>query len=181
MEGFHRDNPDNDVTLSCPKNGRILAKGDFSFLNSTNTDLIFIFCMSRLLKEDLYGEFETNACVEITDPEEFTKRARLSIKRLLSPHKNGLLFGDVNYYCDNAPAEFDVKDPKNLAFAKGTHYERQKEFRFVFGVTKRAFDLKQQIVINKRYDFLKEAKAGQPKEKLVKIGCLRDITKVHRI
>lgn len=181
LEGFHRDNPENDVTLSCPKTGRILAKGDFSFLNSTNTDLIFVFCMSRILKDELYKEFETNTCIEITEPLEFTKRVHFSIKKLLSPHKNGLLTGDVNYYRDNAPVGFDVKDPKNLAFAKGNHYEPQKEFRLVFGTTKRAFDLKQQIVVNRSYDFLKEAKNGQPKEKLVKIGCLRDITKVHRI
>lgn len=181
LEGFHRDNPDNDITLSCPYTGRILAKGDFSFLNSINTDLIFVFCMSRVYKEDLYREFETNVCVEITDLEEFEKRARFAVMRLLSAHKSGLLTGYVNYYSHNAPVGFDIKEPKNLAFAKGVHYEHQEEFRLVFGTTKKAFNLKQQIVVNASYDFLAEARNGHAREKLLKIGDLRDITKIHRI
>ncbi|WP_420553818.1 hypothetical protein [Neptuniibacter marinus] len=181
LEGFHRDNPDNDITLSCPNTGRVLAKGDFSFLNSINTDLIFVFCLSRLHKEELYEEFESNICVEITDGEEFERRARLAVMRYISLHRCGLLSGNVMYYQHTAPAGFNIKEPKNLAFAKGAHYEHQQEFRLVFGTTKRAFELKQQVVINQRYDFFDEARKGQSKEKLLKVGSLNDIAKVHRI
>ena len=179
LEGFHRDNPDNDITLSCPKTGRILAKGDFSFLNSTNTDLIFVFCLSKSHKSFLYEEFEADSCIEILDTQEFVQKTRIAVKRLLSSHQTGLLYGDVKYYRENAPANFNIKDPKNLAFAKGCHYEHQEEYRMVFG-TRKAFNLTQQIVINKRYDFLEEAKKGTQKEKHIKIGNLSDIVKVHR-
>lgn len=178
LEGFHRDNPDNDITLSDPKTGKILAKGDFSFLNSTNTDLINVFCLSKAIKPELYEEFKADCCIEIIDADEFIRRTMFAVKRLISAHDSGLLTGPVNYYMHNAPAGFDIKNPQNLAFAKGVTYEHQKEFRLVFG-TKKAFDLKQQIVINKSYDFIGEAKKGTPKEKHIFIGDIRDIVKIH--
>ena len=178
LEGFHRDNPDNDVTLSDPETGKILSKGDYSFLNSTDTDLINVFCLSKVFDENLFDEFNSNCCIEILDAEEYIRRARIAVKRLVSSHKSGLLHGNVIYYHDNAPAGFDIKNPENLAFAKGVHYQHQNEYRLVFG-TKRAFNLKQQIVVNASYDFLGEAQKGNPKEKHVFVGDLRDITNIH--
>lgn len=178
LEGFHRDNPDNDITLSDPKTGKVLAKGDFSFLNSTNTDLIYVFCLSKSHKPELYEEFKADYCIEIINTEEFIRRSKIAVKRLISSHKSGLLHGDVNYYFENAPAGFDIKNPKNLAFAKGVHYEHQEEFRLVFG-NRKAFDLKQQIVVNASYDFIGETKKGTSKEKHVFIGNLNDIVKIH--
>ncbi|MFM2599816.1 hypothetical protein [Vibrio fortis] len=180
LEGFHRDNPDNDITLSCPYTGRLLAKGDYSFLNSTNSDLIFVFCLSKEYSARLYDEFEADACIEITDTQEFMKRSRFAVKRLISSHKSGLLNSDVIYYRDNAPAGFNIKDPKNLAFAKGVHYTHQNEHRMVFG-TRKAFDLTQSIIINKSYDFIDDAKKGNAKSKLLRIGNISDIVKVHYV
>ena len=180
LEGFHRDNPDNDVTLSDPKTGKVLAKGDFSFLNSTNTDLINVFCLSKEHEEKLYTEFNSNCCIEILDAEEFIRRSRIAVKRLVSAHESGLLHGEVIYYHDNAPAGFDIKKPKKLAFAKGVHYQHQNEYRLVFGARK-AFNLTQQIVVNASYDFIGEAKKGNPKDKHIFVGDLRDITNVHNI
>ncbi len=180
LEGFHRDNPDNDITLSCPDTGRILAKGDYSFLNSTNSDLIYVFCLSKEHSARLYDEFEADACIEITDTQEFMKRCRFAVKRLISSHKSGLLNKDVFYYRDNAPAEFNIKDPKNLAFAKGVHYKHQNEHRMVFG-TRKAFELTQSIVINKTYDFIEDTKSGIAKSKLLRIGNISDIVKVHYV
>ena len=177
LEGFHRDNPDNDITLSDPKTGEVLAKGDYSFLNSTNTDLIYVFCLSKTHKPELYQEFKADCCIEILNLEEFIRRTAIAVKRLLSAHKSGLLYRDVNYYYENAPAGFDIKNPKNLAFAKGVHYEHQEEFRLVFGQRK-AFDLKQQIVVNALYDFIGEAKKGTPQEKHILIGNLTEIVKI---
>lgn len=178
LEGFHRDNPDNDITLSCPRTGRILAKGDFSYLNSTNSDFIYVFCLSKNIISNLYDEFEADACIEITDVPEFMKRAKFAVKKLLSAHPSGLIHNDVIYYHDNAPANFDIKKPQNLAFAKGIHYEHQNEYRMIFG-TRKAFNLKQSIIINQNYSFIDEAKKGIAKNKPVKLGSLADITKVH--
>ncbi|MCU7808941.1 MAG: hypothetical protein KZQ73_13890, partial [Candidatus Thiodiazotropha sp. (ex Semelilucina semeliformis)] len=93
-------------------------------------------------------------------------------------HQSGLLHREVIYYHDNTPAGFDIKNPKNLAFVKGIHYQQQQEYRLVFG-SKKAFDLVQQIVTNSSYDFIGEAKKGKPKEKHIYIGKLNDIVKIH--
>lgn len=179
LEGFHRDNPDNGMTIKNLTKGTMLKDRDISFLNSTNTDLIFVFCLSISHKNNLYDEFETNTCIEITDADEFTRRVRLAVKKLLSTHKTGLLSGKVNYYFPNQPCDFDIHDPKNLPFAKGKYYAHQEEFRLVFGTTKKAFDLKMQLVCNRGYDFLGEAKKGNAKEKFIRIGSIQDIVKVH--
>lgn len=177
LEGFHRDNPDNDITIKNLNTGKVI-QGDFSFLNSTNTDLIHVFCLSKTLKESLFKEFEADTCIEITEVNEFLNRSRIAIKNLPSIHDSGLLLGDVKYYRDNAPAGFDIKNPINLPFAKGLHYHHQEEFRMVFG-SKDAFKLTQQIVINQRYDFIGEAQKGVPNEKTVKIGNMEDIVVIH--
>lgn len=178
LEGFHRDNPDNDITISDPITGKTLSKGDYSFLNSTNTDLINVFCLSTRYGNDLYEEFESDCCIEILDSGEFIRRVLMAVKRLVSSHASGLLHREVIYYKDNAPAGFDIKKPKNLAFAKGVHYQHQDEYRLAFG-SRKAFNLTQQIVVNANYDFVGEAKKGSPKEKHVKIGNISEIVKVH--
>ncbi|MEN6488183.1 MAG: hypothetical protein ABFD66_04760 [Smithella sp.] len=177
LEGFHRDNPDNDITAKNPSLGMAI-KGDFSFLNSTNTDLIYVFCLSKALNQRLFNEFEADACIEIIEIEEFLKRTKIAVENLPSVHNSGLLSDSVNYYQDNAPAGFDIKNPKNLSFAKGIHYQHQEEFRVVFGL-QNAFDLTQQLVINRMYDPLGEAKKGVPKEKQIKIGNMVDIARIH--
>lgn len=179
MEGFHRDNPDNEITLTNLNTGNII-KGDFSFLNSTDTDLIFVFCLSTELNQNLFKEFETDACIEIIDTDKFLKQTSFMVKSLSSFHESGLLHDYVRYYKENKPADFDIKNPQNLAFAKSTAYQHQKEYRLVFG-ERNAFKLTQQIVVNRRYDFREEAMKGTPKEKFVKVGSISDLVKIHYI
>ena len=75
-------------------------------------------------------------------------------------------------------ADFDIKDPKNLAFAKSIDYQHQGEYRLVFGARK-AFKLTQQIVVNQHYDFRQEVMKGTTKEKLIEIGSISDLVKVY--
>lgn len=140
--------------------------------------MINVFCLSTQHDSKLYEEFDSDCCIEILDPNEFIKKTKIAVKKLISAHKTGLLHREVIYYQDNAPASFDIKNPKNLAFAKGVYYQHQQEYRLVFG-NKKAFDLVQQIVSNGSYDFIAEAKKGIPKEKHMYIGKLNGIVKVH--
>ncbi|MBT9175582.1 MAG: hypothetical protein DDT22_01262 [candidate division WS2 bacterium] len=179
LEGHHRDNPDNDMVITNLSTGKGI-KGDFSFLNATDSDLIYVFCMSTINSSDLYGEFKSNACIEITDVEKFILRIRVKLKHLISCHKSGLLHGDVKYYAANKVAEFNIKDPKELAFAKDKMFKHQHEYRLVFG-TKKAFKLEQKIVINKGYNFKDETIKGTAKEKLIKIGDISDFANVKYI
>ena len=177
LEGLHRDNPDHDIEIENLSTGKKTV-GDFSFLNSTNSDLIFAFCLSEKYDSGLYEEFECDCCVEITNVEELIRRTRLTVKRLVSLHKSGLICGPVTYYASNRPVELNVKEPKELVFAKDQVFSTQNEYRLVFG-TKKAFSLTQSIIINDGYDFRAEAMNGTSKKKLVKIGSIRDIVNVR--
>jgi hypothetical protein len=59
-------------------------------------------------------------------------------------------------------------------------YAHQKEYRFVYG-TRKAFKLKQQIILNHGYDFREEAMKGTAKDKLIRVESIADIAKVHSI
>ena len=180
LEGFHRDNPDTGITITFNTTEKTVTNGDLSFLNFTNTDLIFVFCLSTSLNEKLFEEFETDCCIEIFDVNELVRRTKIAVRKLLSAHHDGLRHGLVNYYADNAPASFDIHDPKVLAFAKGFSYQHQCEYRLTFG-TKKAYSLTKRIVLNKSYDFVKEAQSGEAKEKHLQIGKISDISRIHRI
>ena len=173
LEGHHRDNPDNDIEITVLSTGEKI-KGDYSFLNSTDAELIYVFCLSKTYSKELYEKFDSDACIEITDVEEFIRRVRIKIKQLISVHKNGLLHNDVKYYAANQPAEFNIKEPKEIAFAKDEAFRNQDEYRLVFG-TKKAFKLEQKIVVNATYNFREEAMKGIPKDKLTKVGSISDI------
>lgn len=176
LEAHHRDNPDNDITLNNLSTGKKVI-GDFSFLNTTDSDHIFVFCLSKAYRKELCEEFNSDACVEITDAPEFIRRVRVKLKRLLSTHKYGLLNGSAKYYRQNAPAEFNIKDPKELVFAKDEFFQHQDEYRLAFG-NRKAFKLVQKVVINGKYDFKNEAMKGTTKEKLITIGNLSDIARI---
>ena len=55
-EGIHVDNPDNLVTIRILNKGRTLTD-DCSFLNSIEQDKVFVFCMSAILKQNLFDDF----------------------------------------------------------------------------------------------------------------------------
>jgi hypothetical protein len=178
LEASHRDNPDNDITITAQKNG-VPRKIDASFVNLMDSDLIFMFCTSLNFSSHYYEEFDCDACIEITNPEEFCRRLRVAVRQKYSTHKKGLLCGKVNYYCTNKPTDQNIKDASTLPFLKDEIYSDQYEFRFVFG-TRKAFKLKQQLILNKGHDFRAEAKMGKAQSKEIIIGSIEDITVVHR-
>ena len=179
LEASHRDNPGNDITITPLKDG-IPRRFDASFINSTNSDVIYMFCTSLQHDSGLYEEFDCDACIEIANPKEFTRRMRVAVKQKIWAHKKGLLHGSVAYYHPNQPTNKNVKDATVLPFLKDEIYSGQQEFRFVYG-TKKAFELKQQIVLNKGYNFREEAKKGVANSKIIRIGSIEDISIVHKI
>lgn len=177
MEAIHRDNPDHNIRIN-NLSRNFSTDVDASFLNSTDSDLIYMFCTSRTHSQELYEEFESDTCIEILDPKEFARRLRIAIRQKASTHKRGLLHRNVTYYQPNVSTNENIKDATALPFLKDEIYAHQREFRFVFG-TRRAFKLKQQIVINDKYDFRAEALKGTAREKTILIGSIDDITRVH--
>lgn len=178
LEGHHRDNPDRNVTVTSLNTG-VTISGDFSFLNSTNTEKTFVYCLSTLHDERLYGDFSCDACIEIIEPAEFIRRVRIAVRRLVSVDPAGLISGSVHYYTANKPSELDIKNPKKLVFLKDEEYSYQREYRLVFG-RKNAFNLEQKIVVNSAYDFHSAAKHSIPKKKCIMIGPIQELVTVHR-
>lgn len=181
-EGIHRDRPEGGATLENLSVGGTIY-GDFTSLNEINSDLVFVFCTAEIFDESLFHEFEADCCIEINNPEEFAKRIRQKVMSLVSTNKSiGLLSRSVIYYDPGKTAEFNVKDPTKIAFAKDSSYAYQNEFRFAFGKGKKSFCVDQsgvKIVISKLYDFQVEAKSGKGAEKTLLIGSIKDIARIH--
>ena len=175
-EGIHINDPKTTITISNPFEG-VWSEGNYTFLNSTNSDLVYAFCLSEDLSKNLMLEFNCDSCIEIFNPDEFIRRVRHSIARLISINqKVGLLAQSVNYYHPSEPALFNVDDPTQLAFAKKESYKKQKEFRLSFG-TRKAFKLVQQIA-QPHHDPYLDAINKEAKEKLLRIGSLNDVARI---
>lgn len=180
-EGIHRDRPEGGATIENLSVGGVVH-GDFTLLNEIDSDLVFVFCTSRIFDQALFREFEADCCVEINKPDEFAKRIQRKVMSLASTNKSiGLLHRPALYYDPSKEPEFDVKNPINIALAKDESYEHQKEFRFAYGKGKQSFriDQSKKIVISKLYDFQEKAKSGKEAEKRLMIGSIKDIACVH--
>ncbi|WP_395375480.1 hypothetical protein [Marinicella sp. W31] len=177
LEGTHWDNPDNDIAIK-GLTKRVTVKGNYSILNSIDSDLIFIFCLSKKFDEVLFSEFNCDACIEIYDIEEFIKRVRFAVRRLIAFREVGLLHREVMYYETNEPLQLDLDEVKNLVFMKEYSYSNQKEYRLVLG-KKNSLKRKVRIIDNDRYSLFHNLDKGTAKEKKVTIGNLSDIAKIH--
>ena len=173
-EGIHKFSPDKPSSIHTLSTG-IIRIDNYNFLNSTNSDLIFAFCLSKRLSRELMIEFNCDACIEIFDPQEFIRRVRFKLARLISVsiHSYGLIAQPVKYYNPLEMPEFDYTKPTNIIFAKEMHYKKQEEFRLAFG-KKGAFKRIQQFTLP-NYDPEYEASKGKKIEKLVQVGDLNDI------
>lgn len=173
-EGIHKDHPGKDVLLQNITAGfRTIDK--YSFLHSTNSDLIYAFCLSRRMGKDLMAEFGCDGCIEFFEPSEFIRRVRFALARLISVHRVGLIAKPVQYYDPATRPSFDVTDPTQIAFGKNRTYSHQEEFRLSFG-TRQAFKLVQQIA-QPDHDPYYDALQGTCRERLVRVGPLRDIAR----
>ncbi len=176
LEGVHMDYPDNDMNIET-NDGRVKWKGRAAFLNSINTDRVFVFCLSEVLLKDLFTEFDSDTCVEIIKPEEFLNKCHETISRQTRFSESGLLHKRVEYYAPNRPAKRNVKDTKCIPFFKHEEYSLQQEYRLAVAL-RGGLKLKQRI-INKLFTFDEEVASGVPSHRHVFIGSIYDIVKVH--
>jgi hypothetical protein len=176
-EGWHVDRPKHPVQIEIVGTTRII-EGDFAFHNNImHPERIFCFCTS--MKHDPSHSKFGDACIEILNPVLLTKRLRTALlrrgrlTRLADPV---LLARPVSYYRvdEEAPAEINMKDPRDIPFAKRESYSDECEFRFVFA-RRGGYELLQQLVTA---DGGAVDMAGKPQsEMLIKIGSIRDIAR----
>ena len=177
LEGLHMDYPDNDITIQTT-DGRVSWKGRAAFLNSINTDRLFVFCLSEVLSPALYAEFNADACAEILDTVEFLQRCCHTVSAQPRFAETGLLHDQVEYYAPNKPAKRNVKDPRSIPFFKHEAYSNQHEYRLAVAL-RNGLKITQRIV-NEAFTFDKEVLAGKPAHRHVFIGSIKDIVRVHK-
>lgn len=176
FEGLHRDNPDNDISITILQTGKTVS-GDFSFLNEVAFDLIFVFCLSKTLKDELYNEFSCDRCIAINNVDELIRRLNRKLSKMFNIDKKYLLHEEVKYYEPNKHSDIDVHSPYKIPFLKHNKYVDQDEYRFVFA-KKDGFKVTKKIVINSKYDFNKEALKGNSKDLPIRIGSIADIAEI---
>jgi len=128
LEGRHIDRPGGGVSITNLSTGQRM-QGDFAFVNSVDTENIFVYCFSMKHDEELYRSFGADACVEITSITQFVRDCRQALRR---KHSNLVIcHGPVEYYSQKTAAEKCVKDPRNLPFFKPDRFASQAEYRIV--------------------------------------------------
>ena len=177
LEGLHMDYPNNDMIIETT-NGRTRWEGRAAFLNSINPDRVFVFCLSEILSNELFIEFNADTCVEIIETEEFISRCNETISRQQRFSESGLLHDRVEYYAPNKRTKRNVKDPLCIPFFKHKSYSHQREYRLSVS-THGGLNLKKRIV-NKLFTFNDEVATGKSAHRNVVIGYIGDMVKIHK-
>ena len=175
LEGLHLDRPDNPVRIQT-QDGRAW-EGPAAFLNSIDQDRVFVFCLSTEHSDDLYREFEADACIEILEPEAFLSQVRRVVSRQRRFASSGLLDGRVVYYAPNRDLGLDPTDVKRIPFFKHEAYANQSEYRLAVALD-RGLSLKRRIV-NHLFSFEAELEASASAERHVLVGSIAGLTKIH--
>ncbi|HXN19063.1 MAG TPA: hypothetical protein VN875_12065 [Candidatus Binatus sp.] len=146
---------------------------DFSFEARVKQKEIFVYCVSRLLSDELRGRFKAVACVEILKTPTLCERMKIAL-----PHTAIFRAGRVEYYHRSEGPTPRYALPDLIARSKFDSYRWQSEFRFLFSLTD-ALEFEKA-----EYRFVKgEAREGPKPEEhikyLVATRSLRDICRQH--
>lgn len=175
-EGVHIDAPDNDVTLTT--NTGIRSVGRFRYLRSVRQGDIFAFCSSMVYDDRLFAQFNSDACVVISDPELFFLRCKIAARRPLRLAPPGLIHRPVSYFIPNREAPLDVTQATNIPFLKHIGFSDQHEYRAVFA-RPGGFEMLNRIV-QPQFTFAEEIASAHVYQRLLRIGDLRSFVTVVR-
>ena len=178
FEGTRLHRPQNglEITLTATQEKVVLPH---SFESSANEDDIFVFCLSTALSADLAAQFQADACVEILNPNRFVAGIRAALLRRPSVKSKMLVHGNVRYYTPDEPVIVDWALPEKIAMSKLSAYAPQQEYRIAFAVNG-AFGVE-----STRLRLVAPGQRRPPRtmshpERLLKLGSLAKICKVHR-
>lgn len=173
---LYRPNDGLEVTLVGTQEKRVLPH---SFESAANEDDIFVFCMSTRYSVDLAAQFKVDACVEILNPSGFIAGVRAALLRRPSIKNKTLVHGEVTYYSVSDPPIVDWALPERIAMSKLNFYRTQNEYRIAFSVNN-AFKTEntrlQLVAPGER----RPQRASAHPERLLKLGSLSRICKIHR-
>lgn len=150
----------------------------WAFESSVHDRDIFVFCLSHVLSEQLAREFDTDVCVEISDPIVLLSKVRsaLALRRWVKHAR--LLHGSVEYYSPEAPPFAEWAVPERMVMCKTVAYSHQQEYRLAFarGDALRINNVKTQITATP--GALQLTIEGHP-EHVLHLGSLAKICTIH--
>lgn len=137
-EGTAVYRPEGGLVVNNLTQGTTFTLPGYAFESSAAASEIFVFCLSRSLRDELRAEFQAVACVEVLDIQRFCSR----IKAALPPHAKfpgplgrTRIGWRVEYYQESEGGSPRWALPDKIATAKSIRYVRQDEFRLVFSLT----------------------------------------------
>ena len=178
LEGLHVDRPDGGLKLT-RQDGTALHHDGAAFINSVNTDRVFIFCLATILDDGLYKEFKADTCVQLLDTKEFVNRCERKVKKQRRFSENGFMHAPVEYYAPNEPTVRPVQDPIWIPFFKHLDYSHQHEYRLRVALAKGLKPTKR--IVNRAFSLEEDAVSGIESSRKLIIGSIGDIVKVHTL
>ncbi len=150
-----------------------------SFESSAQEDDIFVFCLSKILSQELATQFKTNVCVEIQNPALFISKIRGALLLRPSIKNKMLVHGEVKYYESHEPPIVDWALPERIAMSKLAPFHPQQEYRIAFGVNG-AFDVENTRVNLVEPGTPRAMRISAYPERKFKLGNISKICRVHR-
>lgn len=179
FEGVKLYKPTSGLEITKTETGEKILLQDATFKSHVNTDVIFIFCASNLLSNELATDFKSNICVEITNIAKFISGIRGALAVCPSIKDKQLIFGEVNYYPINKPPIIDWALPEKIALSKLDYYQKQCEYRFAFAINNAWHMSNTRQTIDFGSNHTRSMRLVYP-EKIFKIGNISKFCKIHR-
>lgn len=177
-EGADSYKPFEGLTINNKTQNKTSILKDGSFLNKIiHPEKIFVFCLSKVFNDNLFLEFDCDACIVINDVERFLKKCRVAAKKNYSFAKQGLKYGRVEYYDENRENALCYENGEILPFRKRSKFKNQNEYRLVIS-KKNAYETALKIVLNKGPKINEEVGKSEQRKKIVHIGSIENIVEV---
>jgi hypothetical protein len=150
-----------------------------TFESTAKEDDIFVYCLSTTQSDTLAEKFKTTTCVEICEPAKFLALIRNALTRRPSIKSKYLAYGPVKYYAPHEPPIVDWALPDKIALSKPTTFSWQGEYRIAFAVNG-AFNVENvQVQLVPPGERKRQKSTGHPK-RLLKLGCISKLCKIHQ-
>jgi hypothetical protein len=180
-EGTAVFRPEDGLIINNLTQGKTSLFPGYAFESAANQEEIFVFCLSRLLSDELRRRFRASACVEILDIGAFCGRVEAALPPEATfpglPGKTRI--GQrVEYYKEAEGGNRRWALPDVIAASKLDSYAWQDEFRLVFSLTDAlGFERVETRLVQGNPRRL--ANAAEHHRYLAKLRGLRDICRPH--
>ena len=180
-EGTSVFRPDHGLQVTNKTQGARFTLPLHAFTSTARCEEIFVFCMSRVFSTDLWDEFGSVVCVEITDIRAFCRRVtfRLPANAQFPGRPGRERIGHrVEYYDVAEPRGTRWALPDQITLSKLDDFAHQAEYRLVFSMTG-ALDFENVALRLQPADAPPAARTGHHRIFDVDVGSLRDICRIH--